>query len=60
MMCSQYMGGTPHKGLGLLSAFDLLSAAQLRRPHETFVSPLMTLFLVSESLLSFFCLLTIF
>lgn len=25
MMCSQYMGGAPHKGLGLLSAFDLLS-----------------------------------
>lgn len=25
MMCSQYMGGTPHKGPSLLSVFDLLS-----------------------------------
>lgn len=25
MMCSQYMGGAPHKGLGLLPASDLLS-----------------------------------
>lgn len=25
MMCSQYMGGSPHKGLGLLSLFDLLA-----------------------------------
>lgn len=43
LMCSQYMGGIPHKGLGLLSVFDLLSQ-QLSSdgPHETFVSPLMT------------------
>ena len=25
MMCSQYMGGSPHKGFGLLSVLDLLS-----------------------------------
>lgn len=25
MMCSQYMGGAPHKGLGLLPTSDLLS-----------------------------------
>lgn len=49
MMYSQYMGGTPHKGLGLLSVFDLLSQQLSRRPHETFVSSLMTLFLLFES-----------
>lgn len=55
-MCSRYMGGAPHKGLGLLPTLDLLSQ-QLSSDMlvKTSVSPLMALFVLFELFFLFVC-----
>lgn len=63
MMRSQYMGGTPHKGLGLLSVFwFIVTVTQLRRTRETVSqSTVDTVFLIcSTNFLVFLFLLSIY